>query len=74
MSIESSDDHDGIIRAGRVVAEALSAMVRESRPGMTTRDLDEIGAAVLTRHRSRSAPQVIYGCPAVNLISVNDES
>jgi methionine aminopeptidase len=50
MSIESSADFDGITRAGRVVAEALSAMVRESRPGMTTRDLDEIGAAVLKCH------------------------
>ena len=73
MSIESSADFDGITRAGRVVAEALSAMVRESRPGMTTRDLDEIGAAVLKCHGARSAPQVVYACPTVNLISVNDE-
>jgi methionyl aminopeptidase len=73
MSIESAADLDGITRAGRVVAEALSAMVRDIRPGMTTGDLDAIGAAVLKQHGSRSAPQVVYGCPAVNLISVNDE-
>ena len=60
-------------RAGRVVARALEAMVREVRPGMTTGDLDEVGAAVLKEHGARSAPQVIYGCPTVNLISVNDE-
>jgi methionyl aminopeptidase len=73
MSIESAADLDGIRLAGRVVALALDAMVREIRPGMTTRDLDAVGADVLHQHRARSAPQVIYGCPSMNLISVNDE-
>src|SRR5688572_30396007 len=73
MSIETAADLEGMTLAGRVVAEALSAMVRAVRPGMTTRDLDEIGARVLKQHGSRSAPQVVYGCPTVNLISVNDE-
>ena len=48
-------------------------MVREIRPGMTTRDLDEVGADVLHQHGARSAPQIVYGCPSMNLISVNDE-
>ena len=73
MSIESSADLEGITRAGRVVALALDAMVREVRPGMTTRDLDEVGAGVLHKEGARSAPQMVYGCPATNLISVNDE-
>ena len=73
MSIESAADLEGITLAGRVVARALDAMVREIRPQMTTRELDEIGAVVLKDHDSRSAPQVVYGCPTVNLISVNDE-
>ncbi len=73
MSIDSAADFDGITRAGRVVAEALNAMVQATRAGITTRDIDFIGASVLKAHGSRSAPQVVYGCPAVNLISVNDE-
>lgn len=73
MSIESARDLEGISVAGRVVARALDAMAREVQPGMTTRDLDEIGAAVLKQYGSRSAPQIVYGCPSVNLISVNDE-
>jgi methionyl aminopeptidase len=73
MSIESVADLEGMTRAGRVVARALEAMVQEARPGMTTRDLDEVGAAVLKQHGARSAPQAVYGCPTVNLISVNDE-
>lgn len=73
MSIESAADLDGMTLAGRVAARALDAMVREVRCGMTTADLDEVGAAVLKEHGSRSAPQLVYGCPTVNLISVNDE-
>ena len=73
MSIESTADFDGMTLAGRVVARALEAMVRAVRCGMKTADLDEVGAAILKEHGARSAPQLIYGCPTVNLISVNDE-
>jgi methionyl aminopeptidase len=73
MSIESAADFDGITRAGRVVAEALAAMVQATQAGVTTGDLDAIGAAVLKTHGARSAPQAMYGCPTVTLISVNDE-
>jgi methionyl aminopeptidase len=73
MSIESQADFDGIQRVGRVVAETLRAMERETRAGITTGDLDAIGAAVLTHHGARSAPQLFYACPTTNLISVNDE-
>ena len=73
MSIESHSDFDGIQRVGRVVAETLRAMERKVQPGITTGGLDEIGAAVLRRNGARSAPQIVYRCPTVNLISVNDE-
>lgn len=73
MSIETAADFDGLIRAGRVVAEALAAMVQAAEIGVTTGELDAIGAAVLKIHDARSAPQAIYGCPTATLISVNDE-
>lgn len=73
MSIDTAADFDGITRAGKVVAEALEAMVQAAHIGITTGELDSIGAAVLKAHGARSAPQLVYGCPAVNLISVNDE-
>ena len=72
MSIESSADLDGIIAAGRVVAEALRAMELAVEVGVTTLDLDELGAAVLKGYGATSAPQSVYNCPAVTLISVND--
>jgi methionyl aminopeptidase len=73
MSIESSADLDGIVLAGRVVAEALRAMEGAIEAGVATLDLDGVGAAVLKSYGARSAPQMVYGCPTVTLISVNDE-
>jgi methionyl aminopeptidase len=73
MSIENQQDLTGIRRAGRLVAEALAAMRLAVRPGITTGELDAIGARCIVGGGGRSAPQVVYGFPAVNLISVNDE-
>jgi methionyl aminopeptidase len=74
VSIESEKDLAGLRAAGNVVAEALAAMNAAVRPGVTTRELDEVGASVFAQHRARSAPQLAYGFPGVNCISVNDEA
>ena len=42
-------------------------------PGMTTEQLDDVGAKFLRRHGARSAPQLTYDFPGFNCISVNDE-
>jgi len=73
MTIESDRDLAGLRRAGRVVALALQEMKSALEPGMTTAELDAVGAAIYERHGARSAPQIAYGFPGVNLISVNDE-
>src|SRR5438477_132245 len=73
MSIESADDLIALRRIGQLVARALAAMERAAEPGMTTADLDEVGAAVLRGSGARSAPQLVYGFPGFNLISVNEQ-
>ena len=73
MSIESPADFDGLVRVGRVVASTLKAMADSVRPGVSTAEVDAVGAGVLRRHGARSAPRIFYGFPGVNLISVNDE-
>ena len=73
MSIESQADLEGMSRVGKAVAAALKAMSDYVRPGVSTAEVDGIGAQVLRRHGARSAPWIIYGFPSVNLISVNDE-
>lgn len=73
MSIESTDDLEGVREAGRVTTEALDVLVRYVRPGVTTGELDAAAAEVLTRNGARSAPAMVYGFPGTVLISVNDE-
>ena len=72
MTIESDRDLAGLRKAGRVVALALAEMQANLQPGMTTAELDAIGAAVFERHGARSAPNIVYGFPGVNLINPGD--
>jgi methionyl aminopeptidase len=74
MTIESDNDLAGLRKAGRVVALALAEMEASLEPGITTIELDTIGAEVFERHGARSAPNIVYGFPGVNLISLNDEA
>lgn len=73
MTIESKGDLVGMRAVGRLVAAALQEMKAAVRPGMTTEQLDDVGAAFLRRRGARSAPQLTYDFPGFNCISVNDE-
>ncbi|MGH2872038.1 MAG: type I methionyl aminopeptidase [Solirubrobacteraceae bacterium] len=74
MSIETEAELEALRAAGRVVAEALAAMRGAVCPGATTAELDEVGAEVFRRFGARSGPQLAYGFPGTNCISVNDEA
>ena len=73
MSIGSPADLHGMQEIGRIVARVLDAMARETRPGLTTGDLDAMAAAMCAEEGARSAPAIVYGFPRTVLISVNDE-
>jgi len=73
MTIESNGDLEGMRAVGRLVARALREMRAACGPGKTTEQLDDVGAAFLRRQGARSAPQLTYGFPGFNCISVNDE-
>jgi methionyl aminopeptidase len=74
MSIETPEELEALRAAGRVVAEAIRAMRSRTRPGVTTLELDQVGARVFARAGARSGPQLDYGFPGTNCISVNDEA
>lgn len=73
MTITNQDELDGVQEIGRIVATTMQAMARAMEPGMTTRELDRIGAALLERNGAVSAPQSTYGFPGATCISVNEE-
>ena len=73
MTIRSPQELEGLRRVGKLVAEAIVLMSKSAVAGVTTRDLDAIGADFLRSHGARSAPQLVYKFPGFNCISVNDQ-
>jgi methionyl aminopeptidase len=74
VSIETEEELQALRAAGHVVAEALRAMRRAVRPGVSTLELDQVGGKVFRRFGARSGPQLDYDFPGVTCISVNDEA
>lgn len=73
MTVSSKSDLAGLERVGALVALALREMERAAQPGLTTAQLDDVGAAFLRRHGARSAPQLSYDFPGFSCISVNEQ-
>jgi len=73
MTITRQDELDGLRRIGRVVSNTMHAMADAMEPGMTTRELDAIGSALLEREGAVSAPRETYDFPGATCISVNEE-
>jgi methionyl aminopeptidase len=73
MTIRGARELEAVREAGRIVARILHALVRETRAGVTTKELDTIAARILAEEGARSAPELVYGFPGSALISVNEE-
>lgn len=71
MTADSQTDIEHLKAIGRICAETLRKMMAATRPGMTTRELDEIGRAFLEAEGARSAPEVSYNFPGATCISVS---
>jgi methionyl aminopeptidase len=71
MTADSQKDIEYLKAIGRICAETLRKMMNATRAGMTTRELDEIGRALLEAEGARSAPQITYNYPAATCISVS---
>jgi methionyl aminopeptidase len=74
VSINEPEELEALRAAGAIVRRVLEAMKRQVRPGITTGELDQIGAAVIAEHGARSAPATVYNFPGSNCISLNEEA
>ncbi len=72
MTIENERDLEMLQRIGQICGMTVRHMLDHVEPGMTTKQLDQIGAAFLQRHGARSAPILAYGYPGHTCISLND--
>jgi methionyl aminopeptidase len=73
MSITTEAELIGMQKVSEAVALTLKEMSAYAQPGMTTRQLDEYGAKVLSDFGAKSAPYLTYGFPGWTCISVNNE-
>ena len=78
IEIKSDDQIKLMRKAGLVVSEALNLMVAETKPGMTTSDVDQMAREVLAKHGADSsflnygADWGIMPFPGVICCSVNE--
>ena len=70
MTIGNEDELEKLKAAGALVARTLQAMGQALEPGITTRDLDQIGRQMLELEGARSAPELTYNFPGATCISI----
>ncbi len=73
MSITNEYELRGMQKISEAVAYTLKAMTQYAQPGMSTKDLDEYGAKILSGFGAKSATHLTYGFPGWTCISVNNE-
>ena len=73
MTIENEEQLEKLRTVGKLVARTLAAMGEALEPGMTTRELDDLGRALLEKAGARSAPEVTYDFPGATCISVGPD-
>jgi methionyl aminopeptidase len=73
VTIENEDQLEKLRTIGRLVARTLTAMGEALEPGMTTKELDDLGRRLLEAEGARSAPEVTYNFPGATCISVGPD-
>lgn len=73
MSITNEAEMTGMQNVSKAVAYTLKQMINYAKPGMTTKDLDDFGAEILSGFGAKSAPNLTYGFPGCTCISVDKE-
>ena len=71
MKVRDEQDRKALRKIGQIVGQVLAEMIQMAKAGMSTRELDLIGAEMLARHGARSAPILLYNFPGATCISVS---
>jgi methionyl aminopeptidase len=74
MTVGNEHELAGVLAAGRAVRAAFDVMKAAARAGISTAELDALGAAELDRAGARSAPRLFHDFPGATCISVNEQA
>ena len=73
MIIKTEEELQSFKKIGKIVAEIRDEMRRATKPGVTTKELDELGGRLFEEKGAVSGPKSEYDFPGYTCISVNDE-
>lgn len=72
MTVGGPEELEKLREIGAICRDVLRAMGTAVRPGITPRELDNMGGEMLTERGARSAPILAYDFPGHTCISVGD--
>ncbi|AYC30259.1 type I methionyl aminopeptidase [Paenisporosarcina cavernae] len=73
MIAKTTEDFESLHKIGKIVAEIRDAMKAYTKPGVTTKDIDELGGKMFEEMGAISGPKGEYDFPGYTCISVNEE-
>lgn len=73
MIAKTEEDIQSLKEIGKIVASIRDEMVKQTVPGITTKELDEIAGSLFEQAGAISAPKGEYDFPGYTCISVNEE-
>lgn len=73
MIAKTEEDFKGLKEIGRICGFIRDELVRHAKPGITTKELDEMAGRLFEQEGAVSAPKGEYDFPGYTCISVNEE-
>ncbi|WP_010093175.1 type I methionyl aminopeptidase [Ornithinibacillus scapharcae] len=73
MIAKTVDDFNGLKEIGRICASIRNELVQCTKPGITTKELDDIAKEMFQKEGAQSAPKGEYDFPGYTCISINEE-
>lgn len=73
MIVQTNEELEALKKIGRICAEIREAMKAATKPGITTKELDEIAGRMFSEAGAISGPKGEYDFPGYTCISVNHE-
>ncbi|WP_058306305.1 type I methionyl aminopeptidase [Gracilibacillus massiliensis] len=73
MIAKTKEDFNGLKEIGKICGTIRDELVQSTKPGMTTKELDEMAGEMFEKAGAQSAPKGEYDFPGYTCISINEE-
>ncbi|MGP4107738.1 type I methionyl aminopeptidase [Virgibacillus sp. L01] len=73
MIAKTEEDFNGLREIGEICGAIRDKLVQCTKPGITTKELDEIAGEIFEKAGAQSAPKEEYDFPGFTCISINEE-